>query len=404
MRAREMLAIIAQDLFFFDDRQPAPARRTYNQDFGAAAKWSLLEWLMGIVPWDAETVEEQNNAGGPHGFLPDGGWMALCDVLVRGVLDANDFALPAPRQMRGRFVDELGYTSYFHKDFVLGTFDRWQPLTVYKQHESDIPVAFEGAARDLVYFGAYSIDAEDALKTHPGTGKVGMPSKTSLPTLTYAAAQEANVCCLLTNIRGFSCDLKEYGWMLRGLQYQGKLFNKEGCELTGKGTVENEWVFLATEDYFTGVCPLTRFDPTHKNLLESLPTSLHYEFSDNGLFITAPNFKVDTPIEVKGDNLPGGAILVLGSAKDGDLDAFRSACLACTIEDEWYVDGFLTREGNRDCERRIGISAPGAELRLAFDYRRDQVVHRSFNGRPIKTPLELSAVRIGVHPWGVPMA
>ena len=175
-RAREMLAVFAQELLFFEERQPIPARRTYNQHIGAALKWSILDWVLGSLPCAAADLANVVETRSRRGFEYAGEWLAPCELLVGPVLDPARFCLPAPRQMRGRHVDENGYTSYFHKDFTLGTFDRWPPLTVRVQHESDIPVAFAGASADLVYFGAYSVDAEGNLQTHPVTGQVATPS------------------------------------------------------------------------------------------------------------------------------------------------------------------------------------------------------------------------------------
>lgn len=386
-RARELLSIFLQEFLFFEDRQAIPARRTYNQNSGNALSHNALAWFLGAFD---EGAEEWRGDG----------WVSLYESALTGTVDPNMFAMPAPRQMRGRHVDEAGYTSYFHKDFTLGTFDRWPPLTVGKQHESDIPVAFAGATSNLVYFGAYSVDAEGNLQTHPGTGKVGAPSRTVLPRLTYEASQHANVCVLLTNIKWLATEMKEYGWMLRGLQYEGRLFGSDGAQLSGAGAVEAQWVFLATDEYFAGVCPLSHFDPTGGDLLESAPTALRYEFgADKGLDIFAPNFQSEPPLDVKGNNMPAGAIFVLGSAKETGLDSFRAACLNTTIHDEWYVDGWNVREGYRDCERRVGISAPGAELRLSFDYLTDRLVSRTYNRRPMLAPTELSTVRLGVLPW-----
>lgn len=386
VRARELLSIFLQEFLFFEDRQAIPARRTYNQDVGAALSHNAPAWVLGAVEGDGEMEEN--------------GWIALCELTLRRVVDPDLFALPAPRQMRGRFVDSAGYTSYFHKDYTLGTFDHWPPLTVGKQHESDIPVAFAGARSNLVYFGAYSRDTEGNIQRHPGTGKVGMPSRTVLPRLAYAASQHANVCVLLTNITRMATEMTEYGWVLRGLQYDGKLYDADGAELAGTGTVDAQWVFLATDEYYAGVYPLTHFDLTTRDYLACTPTSLRYEFGEEkGLEIFAPNFRTEEPIDVKGNNIPAGAVLVLGSAKETELDVFRAACLAATIVDEWYVDGWNVRAGYRDCERRVGIRAPGAELRLAFDYLENKVVSRSFNGRELVTPTEISAVRLGVMPW-----
>ena len=404
VRAREMLAVFAQELLFFEERQPLPARRTYNQDTGAALTWGTHSWLLGAVPCPAAQLEAIIEERSPHGFEHAGGWIALCEIVLRRALDPRLYQLPAPRQMRGRHVDEIGYTSYFHKDFTLGAFDLWPPLTVGGQHPSDIPVGFAGASADLVYFGVYSIDAEDALQTHPGTGRVGTPSRTALPRLTYAASQYANVCCLLTNITGTACDLREYGWMLRGLQFTGKLYESGGAELTGTGAVDTQWVFLATDEYFTGVYPLKHFDPTdpviETETMTCFDTSLRYEFAEGkGLTIFAPNFRCEPPWDMKGNNMPAGAILALGSARDTGLTAFRQACLNATVHDEWYIDGWNARFGYKDCERRVGICAPGGELRLAFDYLENKVVSRSFNGRELAPPTELSAVRLGVQPW-----
>ena len=398
MRSREMLAVFAQELFFFEDRQPMPARRTYNQDNGQTVKWSEFDWVLGMIPWKAEDIAAECDAVTPHGFEHNGGWLALTEVVVRTVIDPADFELPAPRQMRGRFVDQVGYTSYFHPDFTLGTFDQWPPKTQNNQHESDIPVSFAGATSDLVYFGHYSIDAEGVRQTHPGTGAVAMPSQTTLPLVHYTAAQEANVCCVLTNLTGYSCTLKEYGWMLTGLRYTGKLLAAEGGELEGTGSLAAQWIFLVTEEYFAGICPLTHFDPTADKTAE-VPSDLHYDLGEHGLFVLAPCFQTDPPLDLKGDNLPAGAILVLSSAKE-DFAKFRESCLASSIKDDWIQDGYLARSGNRDPERFVGIRSKGGSLLLNWDYREGSV-SRSFNGRTSEFPSEQSAIRLAVQPWGI---
>lgn len=399
-RAREMLSVFAQEYLFFEDRTGIPTRRT-----GAAAlARTPTAWVLGAVDIPASEF------GG-------GSWSAVCELALRNAIDPAMFAMPAPRQMRGHFVDDAGYTSYFHKDFTLGSFDRWPPLAVSRQHPSDIPVAFSGATKNFVSFGGYSIDAKGNLQSHPGARRVGTPSRTVLPQLTYLASQHANVCVLLSNIREMACELKEYGWMLRSPRYAGRLYDSNGKRLSGTGTVDAQWVFLATDEYYAGVYPLTHFDPTVKHedltkgkyprvkygehpLLYASPTPLRYEFGEEkGLDIFAPNFQADPALDVKGNNMPAGAILVLGSAKETDLDSFRPACLKTTIHDEWYVDGYIIRAGYKDCERRVGIRAPGCELRFAFDYQKDKVVGRWLNGRPITVPSELSTIRFGVLPW-----
>lgn len=401
MRTREMLSVFAQELIFFEDRQPAPARRTYNQDNGQAGKWSEFDWVIGLIPWEAENIVAECDAVSPHGMEHSGGWLALTDLAARGVLDPAEFELPAPRQMRGRFVDQIGYTSYFHPDFVLGTFDRWPPRTISNQHESDIPVSFAGAKDDLVYFGHYSIDGEGTLQTHPGTGQVATPSRTTLPLVHYIAAQEANVCCVLTNMTGYACELREYGWMLRSLKYSGRLADSDGNELSGKGAVEAQWMFLVANDYFAGIYPLSHFDLLADDTTDGVPSNLYFEQENDGFLICAPCFQSESVVDLKGDNFPAGAILILGSPKETDFESFRHSCLGSEIEDEWYVDGYLRRTPGRDAERRVGITSKGGSLHLAFDYREGKVVSRTLNGRSIEPPAELSSIRLQVCPWGI---
>ena len=383
-RARELLSVLAQELLFFDNRLPIPSRRTNNQNEPSALQRSIFFWLIG----SGDFHQEQAN-----------GTMLISYLALRHCFDAQQYLVPAPKQMRGKFVDDLGYTSYVHRDFTIGTFDRWISPTMRKQHESDIPVGFAGTGEDFVCFGAYSIDGEDNVQCHPGTGKVGMPSKAGLPVLSYLACQHANVCLLLTNIRGLATEQKEIGWRLSGLHWHGKLFSSDGEPLSGKGTVDANWVFLQTEAYYAGVYPLTHFDPARPgDYLQATPTPLDYETRENGLTLCAPIFKEDSPFEITGDNLPAGAIIVLGSARDGELDAFRSGCLRAGIIDDWYIDGYITRRGYQDCERRTGIDMPGLQLRLGYDYQYDQVTARTVNGRAIETPQELSTIRLGVVP------
>ena len=396
-RVREMLSIFVQELLFFEDRQPVPARRTYNQHTGAALKWSALDWVLGALPDSPQDFATIVNSRGPHGFVEDGGWLTVAELATRDVVDPAAFVAPAPRQMRGRHVDEIGYTSYFHQGYTLGTFDCWPPWTVGKQHESDIPVAFAGAENDLVYFGMYSIDGDDALKTHPGTGSVATKPGDTMPRLHYFAAQHANVACVLTNITGMHCETKEIGWMLRGLRYGGELFDCSGNLLTGEGKVAAGWIFLRTNAYVAGIYPLTHYDPMTADILGDEPTSLRYVVGDGSLDVYAPNFTSPEALALEGNNLPAGAILVLGSAADA-LDSFRDACLAAEVTDEWYVDGYHARYGYRDCERRIGIAFPGARLRLVMDYLTNNVLERSFNDRPITVPTELSTIKLGIAP------
>ena len=395
-RTSEMLSVFLEELLFFEDRQPLPARRAYNQHTGAALKWSAMDWVLGAIPESPRDFATIVNNRGPHGFVEDAGWLTLAELAMRDVVDPAAFVAPAPRQMRGRHVDEIGYTSYFHPAYTLGTFDYWPPWTVGKQHESDIPVAFAGAGNDLVYFGMYSIDGDDTLKTHPGSGSVATKPGDAMSRLHYVAAQQANVACVLTNITGMYCEMKEVGWMLRGLRYGGELFDCNGNLLTGEGTVPAGWIFLRTNDYVAGICSLTHYDPM-SDMLSDEPTSLRYVVGDGCLDVYAPNFTSPEALALKGNNLPAGAILVLGSAKDA-FDSFRDACLAAEVTDEWYVDGYDARYGYRDCERRIGIAFPGAHLRLVMDYLTNNVLERSFNDRPITVPNSLSTIKLGITP------
>ncbi|MEE2753912.1 MAG: hypothetical protein VX910_08000, partial [Candidatus Latescibacterota bacterium] len=165
-KSRELLTLFTQELFFFRDRQPIPARRTYNQNVGAALHRASLSWILGL--WTPEEEDETE--------MRESSWLPLCDALIRDFADFDSSNMHGSRQMRGLHVDGNGYTSYFHSDFTIGTFDRWPPLTVGKQHESDIPDPPPGSRSDLVYLGHYSIDENDIEQSHPGTGLVATDS------------------------------------------------------------------------------------------------------------------------------------------------------------------------------------------------------------------------------------
>jgi hypothetical protein len=389
-KSRELLTLFMQELFFFRDRQPIPARRTYNQNVGAALHRASLSWILGL--W---TPGEEDEAE-----MGESSWLPLCDALIRDFADFDSFTIHGSRQMRGLHVDGNGYTSYFHGDFTIGTFDRWPPITVGKQHESDIPVAFAGPRSDLVYLGHYSIDGNDIEQSHPGTGLVATDSWESPTKVIYETVQEANVACILMNVTGINVELKEYGTLLRGLQYDGRLFDQRGAERTVDGKLNDPWFFLRADSYLAGVRVLTHFNPTGESL-QSSGKGTRYRFRSNrGLDVFVPAFRSKEAIDVSGDNLPCGVILVVGSSK-WRFEAFRAACVEAKIKDEWYVDGYGARRGYRDAERRVGIEAFGASLRLSVDYLTGEVKERTFTGREIGVPSELSAIRLGVQPWVV---
>ena len=387
-KSQRLVTLLLQELFFFGDRQPIPARRTYNQNVGAALHRSSLSWFLGLwTPEDEDEAEKRENS-----------WLALCDVLIRDLADFDSLGLRGPRQMRGLHVDGNGYTSYVHDDFTIGTFDRWPPITVGKQHESDIPVAFSGSRSDLVYLGHYSIDQNDIEQSHPGTGLVATDSWDSPTKVIYESAQEANVACILMNVTGINVRMKEYGALFRGLQYGGTLFDQGGEERTGEGKLEDPWFFLRAKSYLAGIRVLTSFDPTGESLQASREGATYRFQSEGGLDVFAPVFRSENAIDVSGDNLPGGVILVIGSSK-WCFEGFREACLGAKVLDEWYVDGYGARRGFRDAERRVGIDIPGASMRLSVDYLTGAVTERSFNGTKIGVPSELSAIRLAVQPW-----
>jgi len=437
-RAREMMAVLAQELLFFEDRQPLPARRTYNAQTGVALKWSVLDWLLGALPdlsgAPVNVAAVKDGGDDVHRRPIDAaGWLPLADLYLRGVLRPELFTLPPGRQMRGRFVDESGYTSYFHEDFTLGTFDAWPPLTIrdaVKQYPDDMPVGFAGASGDLVYFGAYSIDAKGGLHTHPGTGTVLLSSEEAvttvkqsqrplyagelgalvdssgalLPTVTYLTAQEANLCCVQVNVSGgVRCLVREYGWRLFGPLCRARLFDQNGRELFGDGEADAQWLFLVTRDYFAAIHPLTRYAAVSSPKgFGHTPASqnIRYVVSENSVSLFAPVFASASASLMLGDNWPAGAVFLLDSARRSPFEEFRRRTVEqAEVLDDWRLDGYLIRRGIRDGEHSAGLRLPGAELRLVVDYRTG-AVSRTFNGRPISPPHALSRLRVGVGPWG----
>jgi len=431
-RARELMNVLVQELLFFETRQPLPARRTYNETSGVATKWSVLDWLVnGSDDIGADECDYDGNLNLPNSAHD----LPIADLYLREILEPELFALPPKRQMRGRFVDESGYTSYFHEHFTLGTFDAWPPLTIRdatKQYLDDMPVGFAGASGDLAYFGVYSIDASGHLHTHPGTGTVLFPfdestltaenalnrakhplhagqlgslidsSEATLPTVTYLASQEANLCCVLTNASGgVRCLIKEYGWRVVGPTCKARLFDQQGHELVGEGDAKAQWLFLVTNDYFAAIYPLTRYaaEPSPKGFGHTpVQQNIRYSISDDTMSLFAPVFSSDPPDLILGDNWPAGAVFILDSAHGQSPEDFRQRIVTqAEVLDDWRLDGYLVRNGLRDAERSAGVRLPGAELKLTVDYRTGQV-QRTFNGRPIDPPDSLSSIRFGVYP------
>lgn len=407
-QGRSLLDVMIRELRFFGNRQPLPARRTYNQETGVATKFTVLDWLLGDL---SATVDEMPTALGRRSpaeppdetFRTHGGWAAVIEPVLRH-LEAQLPSAPriTPRSMEGRLVGTSFYRSYLNERYTLGTISDYPTLNLRHQHVSDMPVGFSGENANLGFTGMYAIDDEGICHSHPGRhvevsresgAHHGMPGSGRPAIIRSAAVQHRNIGMVLYDLDGLNAKVREAGILLRVPQFRGILADEQGSILKlESGDISGPWCFLEMPGFFVGVRALSQVNPWTRMIEER---GFRYELSRGHLQLFLPLLRTETPVEIQSDSLSAGIVLACHSSDHLPRETFVQKTRQWKVEECWDDDRYTYRSGPSDYIRRIRLSLPEASLSLDYDCRLHRTLSRTINGYPVSCPEHLCAISAG---------
>lgn len=417
--ARETFDMLLQETFFFEQRTPLPARRTYNA-CGEALNFGFHAWSLGINPM---SVSELARRGFLHGAVFHN-WLALSAAGISPDLSNRQ---PAPRILEGRFADEDASYSYFHPDFTLGSFTRHPEPGGLVTSPYEMNAGFSGDGDNLGLAGLAfqmadgnwtGLPARDELRDAGPTWRT-MSLSTPIA-FNSIAHQHENVMVWFSDIDGFHASVRSLGATLRVPQFTGQAYNENGQLLTGEGgSLEDGWIFLITARARFGIRPLQRSSPdlshpqtgravwyclpADPDTFRSFPGPWHVhpdresinplaDATSRRFGIYLPSFEENEAREVKCDNVASGLVLVAGGHKTTP-EEFMKSCRALQIEETWRTDGATSRENRCEDIRSVSVSGPDSSLRLVYDYKLNRTLERSVNDLPRTKPDARPGVR-----------
>jgi len=415
--ARETFDVMLQELCFFEQRTPIPARRTYNA-CGEAWNYHFVAWPLGLNPM---TPRELQGRGWLAGwFLPV--WHAFDDAGT----PIGPQAQPAPRILEGRFTDDGAVYSYFHPDFTLGSFTRYPEVGAHITSPYEVQAGFSGDGQDLGLIGMAA--------QFPDGSWTGLPWRDELRDAgpdwrsmqrafpidwQFITHQHENMLIWLADIDRFHADVRSLGAMVRVPQFTGEVLDEAGRPLQGAaGRLDDGWVFLITERARFGIRPLTRLTddlarcaagpaswrrlPADPDTVRPYPGPWHVHPDPSsvqrqagpstrfGLYL--PSFEGGEPREVCMDNIANGVVIVAAGRRAAP-ERFMSYCRNLDIADEWTAEGYVRRSPGSARVRSVTVRAPDVDLRLRYDYALNRVLERSVCGVPCVPPSARSSVR-----------
>ncbi len=387
--------IILPERAFFGERFPAPFRRGYNPTYRSSMR-DIAALLLGHdqSPYVAAHFDPysplmlyplfqrvESAALYPHGWPGDE---------------------RTPRAMRGRIFDDCHAQSFLTDTFLLGSIDRYPPVTTCWQ---TVTAGGSGWQDGLFYLTTVdprelsvilrleAVAADGFERTHPYRGRYQAEAVARLyPHLSFPpepkvrVLQHRHLALCLWKVDRVDAELQRFGFSLLFARHAGQqIIAVEDRLLVEQGPL------------WCGLIPLRRVDMGGSDLARAafFPSGFTRREDDEGLHCDMIHYQGPSR-RFSQNHLAGGFVMiVLEKSSCPNLENARQAVAAITVDESWRSDRINAHIDERDSIRTVAVSAGGTELRLGWNHYTEEETCRTVNGRPESSTAPLRQITYG---------
>lgn len=396
-----LLDVMLAEKAFFADRFPAPFRRGYNHTYSGRASDIFSALLSYLTVCQPEHYDP---------YLP-----CLALPLMLQIEADHDVSWPesppAPRRMRGKVFDDCWAESYLTKDYLLGSFNHFPPITAVWQTAATGGAGWQDGCFFFSTTSADDVTGMLRLEAMDEHGKdtyhpirepysrdaanwlfpfLSFPPEPKVRTLQH---NDTAVC--LFKIDRVDARLRRLGFNLLFSRFHDRAYDRELRPLSLSETpLTVSELILELPQVWVCLFPLQRVDMGRSSLLEAafLPPAFELFRSKEGLNCSMYHYQGACTHFIQ-NHIAGGFVLCLRSRQDiPDKQSLRQYLSGTQVEERWESAQINAHIDLRDAIRTVSFADGRNTLSLAWDHYTDQEVHRLINGQPQTAPASLREI------------